>query len=294
VPTTLLGHCNAGDTVVNVVSTVGFPTAGRINVKLPAWGILEFSYSGINTNQFLACTWTTPFTALLPAITSPVVPVVLTLPSNCTLSLAAALETTRLNTAFLQALSSRVAYVQNGLGAPKVTLPSSLVTQATAPQFYALIKNTTGVLQVQGLSNAATLSSLMADVAPAGSSLLIVPAHSISDVYMHTAKDNVVQQPEMTIEIVGPGDFVGAKLVLTAGVPQVLLQSSITDPSSSTPYTYSWTLTVNEGSGNEVLSSPNSPSTLLSNMTIDGNYTVTLSVSNSAGQTRVVNMIVTS
>ena len=292
VSTTLSGQCSAGDLIVNVASTDGFPAVGRVNVVLSTGSLLEFEYLGINSNQFLGVTWRTPFTALLPTLTDPITPVVLTLPSNCTLSLAAAYEETRISVPFLQALTDRIEYSQLNSHAPKTSILSSLINSTTAAQLYNLIKGTTGILQVQTLPNPATLTALIADTMPAGSTLEIIPAHAINDVYMHTASDSCMQQDEMTIEIIPSGS--AGRLALPEGTPQVLLQSVITDPSTSVPYVYLWELDIIQGSGNEVLSSPNSPSTLLNNMVVDGVYEVTLTIANSAGQTRVVNLEITS
>jgi hypothetical protein len=285
----------AGVPVIELTSAVGFPKMGRAHVFMANGGIVEFEYFGLEGTRMLSVKWREPFTALRSSIDNQGNFVYnLQLPLDSEIVLAATYEDKRLNPGFIQLVYSRVEYVQRNLGDKLEQSPRDLVTRDNADEFYALLKNTSAILELRALTEPLALRNLLRDVAPVGSTLEVVNRHVLIDQYGYTANDQVPvgDRRTMTIEIVGPDDFTGGTLHLPTTTPAVLLRARVTDPDAAGPYTYFWRIASSQGSGNEKLSTPRVRTTRFSNLSVNGRYVVELTVSNGNGQTRTVSMII--
>jgi len=288
-PTTTLAYVQkAGDPVIELTSRENFPDKGRVHINLAEGGLVEFEYFGVEANRLLSLKWKEPFTALK----QPDGTINLLLPLNASLTLMAEYRDRILNPAFIQLISKRVSYIQRTVNSKREKLPSNLIDASNADQYYELVKNTSGILELRTISQPKALKTVLKDVSPACSTLEIVNRHVLIDRYDHLLKDKINIWDTMTIEIVGPNDFTGPVMNLPATTATVLMDCHVVDPAGAAgkPLKYSWRFTAVQGSGQEKILTPSGHSTRLINMTANGNYEFELTVTNAQGQQRVANM----
>lgn len=178
---TLAAAAIVGSHVITLASVTNFPPSGRINIVLATGGMVEVEYFGISGDQLTGCVWSTDNESLLeegiPGVLNP------TVPSGLLVICVALYSPTIINPAFVTLVTERVTFDASTLtGAANVDAGS-------APEFYALLKNTSTVLQLNNLTAPAPLKSLLDEITPPNMTLVVQATQRVVDSYPYTPTD---------------------------------------------------------------------------------------------------------
>lgn len=220
---------------LQVISTAGFPEAGKVAVLLPNGGSTEFSYKAKSSGFFLDCDWPSEFPALTAKRTNPLEPGDLdpTIPGSSVLRLLSAYTLRKLNPAFLALVDARVERDVN-TGSGTVT-----VTDSNADELYNLLKIGSSVFESRATTRPSAVREAIEDLTPTSSTLVSISKHSIADYYYPKADDLVAAFHTMSLTLDPPENSEG-DIELPSGTTSVLLEATITDPDAAAPYTYLW------------------------------------------------------
>lgn len=155
--------------VLQVLSTTNFPDAGRISIRLPNGGAVEFTYKGKAAGFLLDCEWPNDF----PALTDNTGAVATMLPADSRLRLISAFSRRRVNPAFLALVSERVKGSNVSTASPQ-----------TVDALYDLLKANATVFESRVTARPAAVRDAIKDLTPAGSSVVSVTKYVIADVYV--------------------------------------------------------------------------------------------------------------
>jgi hypothetical protein len=220
---------------LQVVSTAGFPDAGKVAILLPNGGFTEFAYKAKSSGFFLDCDWPSEFPALTAKRVNPLEPGSLdpTIPGSSVLRLLSAYTTRKLNPAFLALVDARVERDIN-TGSGTVTM-----TDQNADELYALLKVGSSVFESRATTRPASVTEAVNDLTPTSSTLVSISKHNVVDFYYPKADDLVSAFHTMSLVLDPPEDIEG-DINLPSGTTSVLLEATIIDPNAASPYTYLW------------------------------------------------------
>lgn len=171
---------------LQVVSTAGFPDAGKVAIRLPNGGAVEFSYRNKSDGFFLNVTWPEDFPAMtgpspslgLPGPLNPVIPV------TSRLRLVSAFTTRRINPAFVALAADRI--VRDLVSGT----PNLVITEENADELYKLTKTGATVFESRAVTHPKVVDDVLRDLTPSTTSMIALSKHVIVDVYAGGVNEN--------------------------------------------------------------------------------------------------------
>lgn len=289
-PTTALAiPQKAGTAALAVVSTTAFSAAGRLVLRLPAGGMIEVEYFSKIPGQFLDLVWPKEF----PALIDDTGVLRLVLETSIQVVQVARYEQQLLNPPFIELVRKRVDRDHGTVtGEPTITAQN-------ADQYYALFRTNAAVLETATASRPQSLRTALADVLPAGTTLVTQSRHSIADVFEPQAADGAfADQHEvfhpMVLAFTSPGLGVisGTELHIAANATEVVLGISVTDPDGQTPYVFAWSIQViRQPTATLQIVDPTHQSTRLVGLAENGEYQITCTVRDDRGQEKSATVV---
>ena len=287
--TTLAMPQKAGTSALAVVSTAAFSAAGRLIIRLPTGGMVEVDYFSKAAGQFLDLVWPKEFPALLDdnGVLRPL------LNAGVPVVQVARYERQLLNPPFIELVRKRVV---RDFGTT-TGLPS--ITAQNADQYYGLFRTNAAVLETATATRPRSLRTALADVLPAGTTLITQSRHAIVDVFEPQAADGAFSDQfqtfhPMTLAFTSPGVGViaGTELHIAANSTEAVLGISVTDPDGASPYVYAWSIQViRQPTADLRIVDPAHQSTRIVGLAENGEYQITCTVRNDLGQEKSATIV---
>jgi len=265
-----------GDGRLAVVSTAGFPVAGRCHLVTTAGGTIELQYDGRSATELRNVRWLSFDDAVITAagIVDP------TVRAGWVVRLTARYATTSINPSFVAAARRRVLSDSSSLD------NTIVVTEANADILYNLFAPTTTVVETHAVGRPEQLFDTIDDTRPAGVSVILVSKHVIADTLeLHPLEQLETFHP-LVVTIVEPGEGpVGAPHLVDQTRLSFVLEAVVdANPDNHVPYTYAWKIQPSLGySPGLVVADPHNRSTRFFGITDGSEYLVTVVVTSSMG-----------
>src|SRR5208283_1323394 len=245
---TVTSKATVGASYLPVSDTGSLPTSGRCQIILSDGTMVEFSYATRSQYELRGVKWGSVGTLaseVLGSFVSIITP-------GCVVTVVGRLASSIVSPVFSALVAERSIDTDSGLPV--------IVTEENAAQLYALLKNTSTIIETSVLTYPEPLNDIISEATPVGTTTLLFVKHVIYDTPAMTPSDStrVFQLPTLSITPAYPIGS-GWMLPVTPGtIPTIWLPpnntsiglgstfnlGSMTPPPGKLqgPFTYQWTV----------------------------------------------------
>lgn len=270
-----------------LTSAAGLPDAGRVRLRTPAGGSLAVSYLERHGALLIKLTWDSDLEAFRNPGTGELD---LSIPAGTTARVLTRYRSRRLNPAFVAAVTRRVIHDPAGRFGQPV-----LATDADADAYFAVIGNSTAVIETGETTAPARLAAVFDRLVPVGATVILISQQRISETFDPTLLEGLpiadqlrILHP-MVIALTSDPAPVGGIITLAGNRSSVAITLVVTDIDHPTgPWSTEWIVRATRG-GTDTLRIEIADSTCaiyLSGLIRGGEYAVQYKLENPSGQTQ--------